>query len=892
MGRAAMDSSDWQRLEDLFHTASDLDPAARRALLEERRATEPELVAEVESLLSSGEAVGDHLEQAIGDGFRLAAKDAEQEPERRRIGSYRVLGELGRGGLSVVYLAERDDDAYRKEVAIKVVKRGMDTREILLRLHQERQIMASLDHPYIARLLDGGSTEDGLPYFVMERIRGQPIDDYCDHQKLSIHQRLELFRKVCSAVQFAHQNLVIHRDIKPGNLLVTEEGTPKLLDFGIAKLLDPEHPAAAFTATATGLRLLTPSYASPEQIQGHPLTTATDVYSLGVLLYRLLTGQPPYRFMTRGPAEMERVICDQVPDRPSSIVLRANEPTEAESPSAPSAPSGRGQDPVPARRARQLRGDLDKIVLMALRKEPQRRYPSVEQFSADIRRYLRNLPVTACRDTFAYRSRKFIRRHRIALAAGFLVLSSLLAGLATTLWQAQRAQRNFEAAEMERAKGQRVSEFLIDLFKVSDPDRSLGATITAREILDQGADRIRQELTQEPGLRAALMDVMGTVYHNLGLYDQAEALLTESLELNRSTHGQRHLSAATGWSHLAALRKDQGDFEQADLLFRRALDLYRQLLDAPDARIAEALNDLAAARSALEDQEGAESLFRQALEMRIDTLEENHPEISETRNNLAVVLYLRGNLPEAEELLRQALAARRIHFGNVHPRIASTLNNLAALLQRQQRNEEAKEMLREVVAMREKMLGPDHRELALSLNNLAASQRSLGAYDEAEQNFRRAIQITRRAQGENFPDVATMQINLANLLVERGDAAEAPELYRAAVQIRRDNFGPADPRLVNPLIRLARAELETKPPGTATPQLQRVIELLADDPDNPLLAEARCLLGDDLLAAGQPAAATEAFQSCLPDLIRTRGENDPLVAASRRHLDQLRGDPT
>ncbi len=885
---ADSDSSYWQELEDLFQTASDLDPETRARLLDERRAEQPELVAEVESLLASSEAAGDHLEQAIGDGFRMAAQDAAQgEPERQRIGVYRVLGELGRGGLSVVYLAERDDDAYRKEVAIKVVKRGMDTREILLRLHQERQILASLDHPYIARILDGGSTDDGLPYFVMERIQGEPIDEYCDRHDLGIRQRLELFRKVCSAVQFAHQNLVVHRDIKPGNLLVTEDGTPKLLDFGIAKLLDPEHPGAAFTATAAGLRLLTPSFASPEQIQGRPLTTSTDVYSLGVLLYLLLTGQPPYRFSARGLTEIERVICDEIPERPSSVVRQSHDLGTAARSEEASAPSLKVAS---ARLARSLRGDLDKIVLMALRKEPQRRYASVEQLSADIGRYLGNLPVRARPDTFTYRTQKFLRRHRIGLAAGFLILVSLLAGLAATLWQARRAQQNFERAEIERAKGEEVTEFLMGLFEVSSPDRSLGETISAREILDRGSERIRQDLKNDPELRAALMDVMGTVYYNLGLYDRAESLLLEALEINEAVSGNDPTTAAI-WSHLGSVRRKQGRLEEAEDLFRRALALNRRLYGEPHPRIAEALNNLAAARFHRNDPERAEDLFRQALEMRLQLDPPDYQDLAETQNNLAVVLYQRGDLESAEAFSREALKTRRSYFGDVHPLVANSLNNLASLLNRQDRPGEAEQIFREVVEMQEKLLGEEHPELAPSLNNLAAAQLAQGSAEEAEQNYRRALEITLQAKGEENNEVATFRVNLANLLVERGETAEAAAFYRSAIRAREASLGPGHPWLANPMLRLARILQETETAGSAEPWLRRTIEILSDEeePREVMLAEARCLLGADLLALDRKQDAAVEIQACLPILAASREESDPLLRASSLRLQQLEG---
>jgi serine/threonine protein kinase len=422
-----MTPDQWRQIEVIFHAAVDRAPDERAAFLDHAGAGDPELRQEVESLLAQ-EGLGTRLAAAVSDAAKSLATATSEDRVGQRIGPYRVTGIVGQGGMGAVYQAVRDDDQYRKQVAIKLVKRGLDTEFILSRFRHERQILASLEHPHIARLLDGGTTDDGLPYLVMEYIEGRPITDYGSANKLSLTERLKLFRLVCSAVQYAHQNLVVHRDLKPSNILVTPDGTPKLLDFGIAKLLNPDTSPEGMSQTQTALMMLTPDYASPEQVRGEPVTTATDVYSLGVVLYELLTGQRPHHFKSYSPVEIERVITQSEPERPSVAVSGIREQGSGVRDTTDD--GRRTRD----RLARQLRGDLDNIVLMALRKEPERRYSSVEQLSEDIRRHLDGRPVIARKDTVGYRAGKFIQRHKLGLAAVALVILSLVGGIVVSTY--------------------------------------------------------------------------------------------------------------------------------------------------------------------------------------------------------------------------------------------------------------------------------------------------------------------------------------------------------------------------------------------------------------------------------------------------------------------------
>jgi serine/threonine protein kinase/outer membrane protein OmpA-like peptidoglycan-associated protein len=450
-----MDADRWEKINHAFFATFTLDAERRSALLAKLCSDDPLLMDEVSSLVGAHQQAGEFIQSPVFEAGQLVANIATKLTEGRKFGPYRVVREIDHGGMGAVYLAARDDHEYQKLVAIKIIKTGLDTPFNLRQFYKERQILANLDHPNIARLLDGGTTDDGLPYLVMEYIEGQPIDVYCDAHRLPIPQRLQLFLKVCSAVQHAHQERVIHRDLKPSNILVTPQGEPKLLDFGIAKLL-AQTSSAFIEPVTTSLPRMTPEYASPEEARGQGVTTATDIYSLGVVLYELLSGHRPYRLKNRTPEEMFRAICQAAPEKPSASVLLVEEGD-----SSPVTPERIGElrGDRPERLRQRLAGDLDNIALMAIRKEPQRRYFSVEWFSEDIRRHLAGLPVRARRDTLVYRSGKFVTRNRFGVIAAAFVVMSLLAGALTTRWQAHLAE--IERIKVDRRSAEAAREILL-----------------------------------------------------------------------------------------------------------------------------------------------------------------------------------------------------------------------------------------------------------------------------------------------------------------------------------------------------------------------------------------------------------------------------------------------
>ncbi len=892
-----LDPERWRRLEELFMAAEGRPRSEREAFLAGACAGDDDLRAGVEELLAAGEGSEARIERAIRGTFELAAGAGEASSANPdRIGPYRILRELGRGGMGTVYLAERDDEHYRQRVAVKVVRRGPDSDELRRRLRQERQILANLDHPHIARLLDGGNTGDGTPYFVAEYVEGEPIDRYCDRRGLSVSERLELFREVCTAVQYAHRNLVIHRDLKPSNLLVTAEGSPKLLDFGIAKLLDPETLDAETphaVATVTGLSRLTPEYASPEQVRGRPLTTAADVYSLGVLLYELLTGRHPYAVDRGRQLELLKAICEVEPERPSAAVLRSAEVPESAgvdriepSPEAVSRPGevsrsrgfSRWPQGRPEKLARRLRGDLDNIVLKAIRKQPERRYVSVDQLAEDVRRHLAGLPVTARADSFGYRFAKFLRRHRAPVTA---VAAALLAIVAlVSFYTVQLAGERDRALREERESAQVVG-FLRELFENADPGRSQGEEITARELLDQGAERIETALEGQPRVQAELMDLMGTIYTRLGLYDGADPLLESSLGSRRRIYGNEHSQVAASLHHRGEWLRETGRYDPARRVLRQALEMRERLLGAEHPQVADSLTALADLLFVRGEYVGAEELFRRALAIRRGLHGEEHPDVATSLSDLGATLYELGRLEDAEPLLRGALQLRQRLFGDRHPDVATTLIALAAVRLARQDGEAAERLYRRALEIWRQLYGPAHPQVAHTLNNLGELMRRRGAYGEAELLLREALEITRRTQGEEHPSFARRLANLADTLRGGGDLEAAEPLYRQALGIARRTLGDDDWVVVSIWLMLGDVLVARDALEDAERCFRESLRARrTNPPDQPWkLSTPMVRLGRVLLARDDPAAAREVLREAVEILRRERpGEQRTLEA--------------
>ncbi|MBA3345597.1 MAG: serine/threonine protein kinase [Gemmatimonadales bacterium] len=877
-----LSQTDWARLQPILDELLDQGPEQRAAHLNEIGSRDPAAHSRLQRMLAAIGAAEHFLERpalefapGLLEAMRNkgAAAESASLPAGTRIGPYEVLREIGRGGMGAVYLAARADDQYRKQVAIKLVGSGIESPELRRRFLAERQILASLDHPNIARLFDGGVTDAGSPYFIMEYVEGAPIDEYCDVGRLSVDARLALFASVCDAVQFAHQNLVVHRDLKPGNILVTAQGVVKLLDFGIATLLDAPIAGKGSPVTEAGHRLLTPEYASPEQVAGELVTTSSDVYQLGVLLFRLLTGQAPYRFTSRSPAEVERIVRQAEPQPPSAV--------------------------TGGKLRRRLLGDLDNIVLMALRKEPTRRYASVRELETDIERHRNGHPVAARRPTRRYRTRKFLGRHRLGASATALVSAALLLGLASTTWQARVASR-------EAATSDAVKEFVLSLFEVSDPGESKGRTVTARELLDRGAARVETELRGQPEVQAEMMGVLGGVYRTLGTYDAAESLLERSLGLRRSLYGPTDPRVAESFSQLGLLQSDRSHHAPAESLLRRALTIRQTTLGEGHPATLETVTHLAELRRLQGDHAGADSLLgavlerqrtalppghpdlattlngrgvvaraagnyaaseamhREALALRRTYHGEEHPAVGESLHNLALTLHSQNRFAESEGFYRQALALRRRLLGARHPNIASTLNGLASLLRMRGELAAAKPLFEEALAMQRDLLGPDHRAIAATLDNLAqlysdgGDPAALGLYEEA-------LAMRRRIYGSRHASVATGLNNVATELRDRERYAEAEPLLLEAVDIYRSQLGAAHPWYASALrnLGLVRGGLRDYRGADTVYREALAVQRRALTPVNPDIAATLVGLGQLLLNQGKEGAAEPLLREAL-----------------------------
>jgi serine/threonine-protein kinase len=813
-----MDGARWRQITAIFERAVELAPAGRAALLEHACAGDAQLRREVEALLEA-DATGDTFDRHAHDLRGAAAADWvdwNASFDGRLIGPWRVVRELGRGGMGVVFLVERADGQFEQLAALKLIKRGMDSEAVLSRFLRERQILARLEHRNIARLLDGGLIPDGRPYFVMEYVDGMPLPQYCAAHGSDLVERLRLFFGVCAAVQFAHRQLVVHSDLKPSNVLVGANGDVKLLDFGIAKLLGGDGAAAPQTRD----RPLTPAYAAPEQIRGEPLSTATDVYALGCLLYELLTGQRPFRLHDEPSLEQLRQVLDSTgPVAPSQLRT--------------------ADAPVPPQR---LRGDLDTIVLKALKREPDRRYATVDALAEDLKRFLAGLPIAAHRDSSLYRARKFVARHWLATAMSALAVAALSTAIAVAAWQAREKASEAQAA-------QEVAHFLVGLFEDSDPTHSRGAAATAQDLLDQGAARLHSALSEQPLLRARLLHTVATSYAALGLYDRAQPLAEQALDIRRRELAARDPAIAESLYALGRIYARKADYARAEPLLREALERRRENADRDGAALLESLGGVgkllqdrgafqqasAPLREALETAErrfgpesvetanslddfagnlktlgkmqDAVSLYRRALAIREARLGANDPDVGASLHNLGLNLAALGNYAEAETALQRALAIRRQVFGPVHPLVGESQLALAAVYEATYRVADAEPLAQAALAIFRSKLGESHRLVTEAMNTLAVLHLDRRDYAQAVSLFREVFDRFRDGLGAEHPDTLTVEDNLAISLFYAGRADEAEALQRDLVgKLRPDNGQGVDVKNLHNLARTLEQE--------------------------------------------------------------------------------------
>ncbi len=775
-------SGSFRRAWEILGATLDLPPEDRHAFVSRSCSGDETLQRLVEELLSRAAESSGILDRPLSPSAAGILQDlAEGEAAVsgiESVGSYRLVRELGRGGMGIIFLAERAEGGFQQKVALKLIKKGLDSEEIVARFLRERQILARLQHPHIARLLDGGMADDGRPFFAMEFVEGEPLLVYSDRRRLGIEPRLRLFLDACSAVQYAHRSLVVHRDLKPSNILVTSDGQLKLLDFGIAGLLEGEGSQERTALTREGPSPMTPEYAAPEQLRGEPATTATDVYSLGVVLYELLAGRHPYRSSGDSALELQKAVLDTNPLPPSQAAGGSPQGTDAH----PAAARGL----TPERLRRRLSGDLDVIVLAALKKEPERRYPSPEALAQDLERHLGGLPVQARKDTLGYRSRKFIARHRVGVVTAALILLSIVAGMLGTLWQAREARR-------EAARAETVKDFLVSIFKVNDPSESRGEQVTARELLDRGAERIERELASQPKLHSEMLRVIGELYKVLGLLEPSEKQLRRALELNRAAAPGGGAELAATLDLLASTLLEKGSYEEASKVSLEAVALSRRVHGEKSMPVARCLSTLGAIEGSRGNLKESERYHREALTVSQALMKGDNADVAVDLQNLGSTLYQEERLDEAEPFLRQALEMyRKLGMGE-GPTAAQALNDLGLLLAQRPEYEEGKRLLEESIRIKKKVYGPAHSEVAFSLSNLATVLTDMGQLEESASLLREVMEMHRKALGDSHPEIARDHNNLAVALYRLGKYQEASEEFRRAIEIWKPELGAAHP---------------------------------------------------------------------------------------------------
>jgi serine/threonine protein kinase/Tfp pilus assembly protein PilF len=801
--------------------------------------------------------------------------------DQDRIGPYRILRTLGAGGMGEVYLAERADAQFDQQVAIKLVHGGALARGMLSRFKVERQILAQLDHPNIARLLDGGSLPDGSAYLIMEYINGLSIDLYCDEHCLDLSARLRLFQTVCAAVHYAHQNLIVHRDLKPSNILVTSDGAPKLLDFGIAKLLDERHAVQhTVTVTHADIRIMTPDHASPEQVRGLPITTSSDVYVLGVLLYRLLCGSGPFVIQSMRLSEIERAICEKVPPLPSATI---GEDGSAE---AQAFALARGLSPNRLRRA--LRGDLDNIVAMAMRKEPERRYGSAQQLAGDIQRYLEGKPVMARRDTFSYRSAKFVRRHWLPVSTAAAVVFLIMAFAVTTYEQALRiaAERDRvaeqrELADRERIRAEEVSGFLVNLFKLSDPEENRGNQVTARELLDSAAQRLRSALGDQPATKAALLETVGAVYDSLGQYQAAVPILNDSLSLLPGSEDKPRIDTLLelGNAHFGA-----GDLQAAESPLQEALRLAQKQAGANSSEVAHALWELGRLRQLQGRLPEANDLLQRGLSM-LESSNAPATDISALLDDLAAVYVWEQRWPLAKETYERALEVDRRVLGDDHPRIAMHLQNLAFTSQSLGELKRADELYREAIERKEKAYGKGSPQTAAAKLNYGSLLERMGQLDDAETEIRNALEIRLTEFGPNNYRVGYARVSLALVLQDKGDLATAENEYRQALAVYDLTLPRTHQYRASLLTNFARLLVDRNKAPEALAMSAESIQIWSATPAAAASnAHAHAVHAYALEHLKRLPEAAAELGDAVPIMIKTRGPDDPAVRRAQSWL--------
>lgn len=838
-----MDKEQWKKISRIFDIALTLPQNQRTTYIEHLCENDPKLQNEINELLEamedSDQLLEDHLKRSeilLTDLTNHLEKGSEI---RSLIGStisqWKIVELLGRGGMGDVYKVERTDTDIQQYGALKIMRRGLDTPENIKRFRLEKQILAGLHHPNIANLIDSGFSDRGLPYLVMEYVDATPVTQYCDQNKLTINQRIKLFQNICKAVQYAHKNLIIHRDLKPDNILVTKDGHIKILDFGIAKLIDPDLYEWSTVETRQNARVMSIEYAAPEQVSGEPINTSTDQYSLGLLLYELLAGIHPLGFEDLQYREIRQIILEEQPSSPSHKFYHSLDKQKL-------LEIAENRSTTVDNLTSQLAGDLDSIILKTLRKEPEERYNSIDQFQADLKNFLENKPILARRNSTYYQTKKFIKRYSKGLVTASSFILIIISLISYFTFQLARER---DTAQLEAKKSEQVSAFLLSLFEANQPAQSQGDTLTARTLLNRGAKRA-DKLQEQPIVQAKMYEEIGRAYHALGLYNEALPVLQKALDQLKDIHGYQHIQVANILNLQGLSFKETGGYEVADSLYQKALSIQQNILGKDHPDIAETLNNLGVLYRVLGKYDRAENHLNNALAIWKSYYGEEHSETANTLSNLGIVYQFAGNFKaaeaslnrayeiqqkinpqinhpnmatitenlgyvlkeqkkyaEAEEMYRTSLKIRRKIYGNNHVNVANTLNNLSVLLTKQGRLEEAEKFIKESTEIRRKQLGTNHVQYVASLHNLAFFYQKNKNFTSADSLYQQTLTKWRNLLGPKHPNVAVTLNNLAYVQMSLNKYQKAEQNYLSSLRIRRNIFEEDHPNVKRSIERLA-----------------------------------------------------------------------------------------
>ncbi|KAA3615378.1 MAG: serine/threonine protein kinase [Calditrichaeota bacterium] len=868
-----MNAKRWKQIEELFAAALGISDEQQDYFLREKCGEDRELYDEVKSLLDEDKNMHSLLyESPVSPLFEFSS-DAQYIG--KNLGVYHIEKQIASGGMGAVFLASRNDGLYEQKVALKIIHSGLKSASFLQRFERERQILAGLNHPNIAYLLDGGISKEGTPYLVMEYVDGKPFDVFVREKKLRISERLRLFMKVCEAVIYAHNHLVIHRDLKPGNIFVTEEGQVKLLDFGIAKVLSAEdNTPEMHTMIEGGVIPFTPEYASPEQIEGKNISTVSDVYSLGVLLYELLCGQRPYQFKTKTLLEMQQVLQNTVAQKPSIAIKKATENSEdAHSWLLPITP------------ARILKGDLDNICLKMLKKEPELRYHSVELVKMDIERYLAGLPVSAANDNFTYRVSKFIGRHKLAVG---LTASFITALTVVSIFYTLQLQQETKRAQQEAKKTGQVAEFLKSLFETASPEGSRGKIFTAVDLLEAGAKNVENSLFEQPDVQAEMFAIIGDVNRRIGRYAEAETMENKSLERNLTFFGARSEAVARNYFNLGNLYYDLGQYERSENNLMEALNLRNFVRTEADFFYSDVLAGLADVEYQNRDYIRSDSLFAAAQAILERSANSESVRGAAIFNARAAIARRLGKFDQASKLYQKTLALRKSLLGSDHADVAHTLNHIGRLYYMQGKFSDAEAYAREGLALREKIFGENHQETGASLSNLANILKSSGRLKEAEKYYRRSFNAFMKVVGENHQYAGSLSYNLGMTLYELGRLKDAEDKLRLAIRINDKQLSPEHAIHVNSRIALGRLLTDENQTDEAYTLLQYAYKLSRENngEQHKTTALAASEMGHCLLKMGNFDLAENRLTAAIAILKKENAEEQNLQR-SLKYLRQL-----